>query len=63
MADIDALLGGATLSDIMNADDRAAVEKAGVGAYYVFDRETQDAVIMAPVPGKSTPLSAWATAQ
>lgn len=28
---------------------RMEVEKAGVGAYYVFDYDTQEAVIMAPV--------------
>jgi hypothetical protein len=28
---------------------RAAVERAGKGAYYMFDYETQDAVIKAPV--------------
>ena len=36
----------------------AAVEKAGEGAYHVFDG--QDAVIMAPEPGKSMTLTEWA---
>lgn len=36
---------------------RRAVEKAGEGAWYRFDYETQDAVIMAPVD--LMPLSKW----
>lgn len=36
---------------------RAAVEKAGKGAYHVFDYMTQEAVIMAP--DKVVPLSEW----
>lgn len=36
---------------------RAAVEKAGVGAYHVFDYMTQEAVIMAP--DKVIPLAEW----
>lgn len=37
---------------------RAAVEKAGEGAYHVFDYETQEAVIMAPE--KKISLTEWA---
>lgn len=36
---------------------RAAVAKAGEGAYYEFDYETQEAVIMAPE--EQIPLSEW----
>lgn len=36
---------------------RAAVAKAGEGAYYTFDYETQEAVIMAPE--EQIPLSEW----
>lgn len=36
---------------------RAAVEKAGIGAYYQFDYGTQEAVIM--VPEKVIPLAEW----
>lgn len=38
---------------------RAAVEKAGVGAYYKFDYMTQEAVIMAT--DKVIPLAEWCT--
>jgi len=36
---------------------RAAVEKAGEGAYHVFDYDTQEAVIM--VPASSVSLQEW----
>jgi len=36
---------------------RAAVAKAGEGAYHTFDYETQEAVIMAPE--KTVPLAEW----
>lgn len=36
---------------------RAAVEKAGEGAYHVFDYDTQEAVIMAP--DKTMTLTEW----
>jgi hypothetical protein len=35
------------------------VEKAGDGAYHLFDYSFQDAVIMAPEPGKSITLTEW----
>jgi hypothetical protein len=38
---------------------RHEVAKAGDGAYHVFDYEFQDAVIMAPEPGKSITLTEW----
>lgn len=38
---------------------RAAVARAGEGAYYVFDYSTQEAVIMAPTP--QVPLKEWLT--
>lgn len=38
---------------------RAAVARAGDGAYYTFDYETQEAVIMAPE--KTVPLLEWRT--
>lgn len=37
---------------------RAAVAKAGAGAYHIFDYGTQEAVIMAPE--KQIPLDEWA---
>ena len=37
---------------------RAAVEKAGEDAYYEFDHDTQEAVIMAPT-GKAVTLTDW----
>jgi len=36
------------LTDASSRKVRAAVEKAGEGAYHVFDYETQDAIIMKP---------------
>jgi len=38
---------------------RKAVDKAGEGAYYVFDHETQDAVIMKPEPDSEISLVEW----
>ena len=40
---------------------RAAVEKAGEGAYYQFDHMSQEAVIMAPT-GEAISLTEWALA-
>lgn len=45
------------LTDASSRKIEKAVEKAGEGAYYVFDYETQDAVIMKPA--KSYMLKAW----
>ncbi len=39
---------------------RAAVEKAGEGAWYEFDYSTQEAIIL--VPGKVVPLNEWSPA-
>ena len=41
----------------------AAVEKAGLGAYHLFDYGVQDAVIMAPIPGHTVTLTDWAKAK
>lgn len=41
---------------------RAAVAKAGEGAYYMFDYDTQEAVIMAPT-GKNTALAEYIAQQ
>jgi hypothetical protein len=38
---------------------RAAIAKAGLGAYHVFDYELQEAVIMAPT-GAAITLTQWA---
>lgn len=38
---------------------RKEVDKAGEGAYYYFDYTAQEAVIMAPEPGKSMSLTDW----
>jgi len=38
---------------------RAAVARAGDGAYYVFDYMMQEAVIMAPEPGGDITLTEW----
>ena len=40
---------------------QAAVAKAGTGAYHIFDFETQEAVIMAPV--STIPLKDWVDAE
>jgi hypothetical protein len=47
-------------TDASSRKIRKEVEKAGEGAYYFFDYFTQEAVIMAPEPGKSMALSDWA---
>lgn len=38
---------------------RAAVGRAGIGAFYIFDYGTQEAVIMAPA-GKAVPIAEYA---
>ena len=48
------------LTDASSEKVRRAVEKAGDGAYYLFDHDTQDAVIMKPE--KSIPLTEYAEA-
>ena len=45
------------LTDHSSQKVRDAVAKAGTGAHYVFDYETQEAVIMAP--DKVVPLTEW----
>ena len=50
------------LTDGSTAKVRKAVEKAGVGAYYAFDYETQQAIIMAP-DGDPQTLTEWAKAR
>lgn len=45
------------LTDASSRKVRAAVEKAGDGAGYAFDYETQQAIIT--VPDKKVPLSEW----
>ena len=40
----------------------AATAKAGVGAYHVFDYDTQEAIIMAP-DGPAVTLTEWAAAR
>ena len=46
-------------TDASSARIEREVAKAGDGAYYVFDYDVQDAVIMAPEPGKSVTLKEW----
>jgi hypothetical protein len=48
-------------SDASSKKIRKAVEAAGKGAHYVFDYETQEAVILAPTSVVS--LTEWARAQ
>jgi hypothetical protein len=50
------------LTDASTDRVNKAVEKAGDGAYHLFDYDTQEAIIMAPEPGKSMSLTAWAAA-
>ena len=38
---------------------RAAIEKAGEGAYHNFDYDTQEAIIMAPEPESTMSLRDW----
>ena len=46
-------------TDASSARIEREVAKAGDGAYHVFDYDVQDAVIMAPEPGKSITLTEW----
>ena len=50
------------LTDASSEHVRKAVEKAGPGAYHVFDLGSQEAIIMVPEPGKSMSLLDWALA-
>jgi hypothetical protein len=50
--------GSLKLTDAATRHVRAAVAKAGDGAYYIFDYGTQEAVIMQPDSEKT--LTAWA---